>query len=257
MLNKVEKSKLLTAITCILFILIDLGANFANQNLNGSYNVFLYFALKILPAISNNIVCTYIAKKAGYKPNMFWMLIANMYGILLPIVPDTGLYIGSIIQFLYPFVIVYVVYTFYEKRARDVPISRIKNSRYIGLTIIAIITFVLAYFVSGYFKYYAIAIASGSMQPKIYKGDVVIVDQEFEYQDLQVGQVIAYHYDNIIVVHRLVNIAKVDKDYYFYTKGDANMEQDNYIIYPDTIVGIVKYKVPYIGLPTVWLSELK
>lgn len=39
---------------------------------------------------------------------------------------------------------------------------------------------ILIYFVSGYFRYYAIAIASGSMETLISKGDVVIVDKEYK-----------------------------------------------------------------------------
>ena len=36
-----------------------------------------------------------------------------------------------------------------------------------------------------YFKYYAIAIASGSMEPKIYKGDVVVIVPILEASDLE------------------------------------------------------------------------
>ena len=49
---------------------------------------------------------------------------------------------------------------------------------------------------------------------------------------------------------------EIKGDYYFYTKGDNNENKDNYIIYPDTILGDVKVKIPYIGLPTVWLNQL-
>lgn len=256
MLNKTDKSKFLTIITCILFILMDLSTHFSRSSLDTNYNVFIFIALTILPIISNNVVCTYIAKKVGYKPNIFWLLVAGLYTAILPIVPNVGLYIESLIRFLFPFILMYNVYSFFEKRAHDIPISYVKKRLYIEIPLLALFVFMLAYFVSGYFRYYAIAVATGSMTPNINVGDVVIVDQKIDYKKLEVGEVIAYKYDKVVIVHRLCDMAVVGDDYYFYTQGDANENMDNYIIYPDMIIGTVNKKIPYIGLPTVWLNQL-
>lgn len=59
-----------------------------------------------------------------------------------------------------------------------------------------------------------------------------------------------------IVVHGVINIQKVSAELYFYTKGDANLTEDNYKIPEENIVGVVKAKIPWIGYPTVMLSEL-
>ena len=256
MLNKTEKSKILTIITCILFMLLDFSNRYTAGSLGSNYSKFIFIALTLLPIISNNVACTYIAKKVGYKPNVLWMLVAGLYQPLLPFIPDAGPYIESLIRFVFPFVLMYNVYLFFEKRAKDIPISYVKKRRFIEIPLIAVIVFVLAYFVSGFFRYYAIAIATGSMRPNINVGDVVIVDQHYNYKKVKVGDVIAYKYDGVIVTHRLCNIIVIGEDYYFYTKGDANEDKDNYAIYPKTIVGIVKKKIPYIGLPTVWLNQL-
>ena len=256
MLTKTENSKVLTIATFIIFVLLELSPRFASANTSGMRSKFMFIALTMLPVISNNIVCTYIAKKVGYKPNILWLLVATMYTVFIPIAPNDGVYLQSLIQFLYPYVLMYSVYKFYKKREDNVPISYIKKRIYIEIPILAMIVFGLAYFVSGFFRYYAIAVATGSMYPNINVGDVVIVDQHRDYKDLEVGQVIAYKYENVVVVHRICDILVVDKDYYFYTKGDNNEQKDNYIIYPETILGDVKFKIPYIGMPTVWLNKL-
>ena len=255
MLYKTEKSRLLTLLTLFLFILLELSVSFANSTLTSNYNVFMFTALSILPIISNNVACTYIAKKVGYKPNVLWILVAKLYTVFLPIVPNTGDYILALIQLLFPFVLIYNTFKFFKKREKDIPISYIKNKLYIQIPVLALIVGVLVYFVSGHFRYYAVAIATGSMLPKIQVGDVVIVDQQKEYTKLNEGEIIAYKYNGIVVVHRLHEIVKIKDEYYFYTKGDANEEVDNYIVYPDSILGNVKFKIPWIGLPTVWLSK--
>ena len=131
-----------------------------------------------------------------------------------------------------------------------------KKRVYIEVPTLAIIVFVLAYFVSGYFRFYAVAIASGSMLPNIKVGDVVIIDQHKDYKDLKVGDVIAFKHKGLIMAHRVYDIVVVKDDYYFYTKGDANEDKDNYATHPEDILGEVNVKVPYIGLPTVWLNKL-
>ena len=113
----------------------------------------------------------------------------------------------------------------------------------------------LVYFYSGYFRFYAIAIASGSMEPKVKKGDVVIVDKNSTYELLEEGKIIAVRKDNVIVVHRIVKKIKLNNSYIYYTKGDANNNIDDYMIDEGMFIGEVKYKVPYIGYPTVWFSE--
>ncbi len=256
MLNKTEESKILTIITCILFIMIDIANRFTSSSIATSYNTFIFLALTILPIISNNIVSTYIAKKVGHKPNIMWLLVAGLYNVLLPIIPASGLYIESLIRFLFPFILMYNVYAFFEKRAKNIPISYLKKRNYIEIPALALFVFILAYFVSGFFRYYAVAVATGSMRPNIQVGDIAIVDQHIDYKKLEVGEVIAYKYNNVVVVHRLVDIVKVGNEYYFYTKGDANEDRDNYVIYSNTIIGRVNKKIPYIGLPTVWLNEL-
>ena len=111
----------------------------------------------------------------------------------------------------------------------------------------------MIYVVSGYFRYYMVAVASGSMEPKLSKGDVVIIDKKFN--KCNKGDIIAYYYEKKIIIHRVYKIIKTDNEYFIYTKGDANNNYDNYKITNDMIVGIVKFKIPLVGYPTVLLNE--
>ena len=256
MITKSQKSKYLLFITFVIFVLIDVTNNINSSDFGSYYGGFIFFAVNLLPAISNNIVANYIVKKVGYKNNILWLLIAGLYANLLPIVPNTGLYVGSMIKFLFPLIILYNIYLFWEKKSNNVPTRDSEGKNYLVVSSLLVFIAVLVYFTSGYFRFYIIAIATGSMTPNIYKGDIVVIDKKFDYSSLRVGQVIAYKYENKIIVHRLVNIVNTDDTYYFYTKGDANNADDNYVIYEDTVIGVVNVRIPYIGLPTVWLNEL-
>ena len=127
-----------------------------------------------------------------------------------------------------------------------------------ALIIPTFIIIILVYFTSGYFTYSSLAIASGSMEKVLSKGDVVIIKNIFNnYDVLKEGQIIAYKYENVIVVHRIIKILDEKDKKYIYTKGDANLQPDNYVVLEENVIGIVKFKIPFIGLPTVWLNNIQ
>ena len=144
-------------------------------------------------------------------------------------------------------------------KARDEEIDRYYQKRHYGFLILSgIITVVLVYFTSGYFRFWSIAVASGSMYPVIRKGDVVIIEKlnTSDYSKVKKGDILAFTYDKVTIVHRVINIVKENNHYYFYTKGDANRHEDDFVIEEEMVIGVVNVKIPLIGMPTVWLNEL-
>lgn len=254
---KSDNNKILLVITCILFSFLDVTTALSQVNFNNYYNVFIFIALSLLPAISNNILCTYIALKSGYKPNILYLLVMNLYGYLLPIVPNPNEYIKSIIELIIPILLLWRITVFFNKEKDEIVRRDYKKKNEFLLILPTLVIIVIVYFTCGYFKYYALAIATGSMEPNIKKGDVVIVEKVDKiYNDIKVGDVIAFKHNNIVIVHRVIKKINSKYGYYFYTKGDANSNADDYKISEEMIVGIVNIKIPFIGYPTVLLSEL-
>lgn len=254
---KSEGNIVLTILTCILFIFLDVTNPIFYNGFASKYDTFIFFALTFLPAVSTNIVCTYLSYKVGYKPNLLYLLVVNLYQYILPIVPNPNEYLASLVKFLLPILLGYKLTGFFHLTS-DEDIERdYKKGSVAALIISSIMVIVLVYFTSGYFHYYALAIASGSMEKVISKGDVVIIEKlDKKYEELEEGQVIAYKYQGVLVVHRIVNIIEEKGDYYVYTKGDANAKEDNYVVKQETILGTVRLVLPYVGLPTVWLNEI-
>lgn len=254
---KSEGNKILMILSCILFIFLDVTNPIFYNGFSSKYDTFIFFALTLLPAISTNIVCSYLTFKVGYKPNILYLLVMNLYQYLLPLVPNPNEYIASIIRFLLPILLGYKLSGFFNLTAdQEIDRNYNKTSAW-SLIVPTILVAVLVYFTSGYFRYYAVAIASGSMEKTISKGDIVVIEKiDKQYDKLEKGQVIAYTYHGVLVVHRIVNIIEDKGEYYVYTKGDANAKEDNYVVEQDTIMGTVEFVIPYLGLPTVWLNEM-
>ncbi|MBR1416820.1 MAG: signal peptidase I [Bacilli bacterium] len=256
MLVKSEGSKLLIIITTIFFIIFEVAGQVNDSIFTSPYSAFTFFAVTIIPIISANIYSSYVSYKAGYKPIILYLLIMNLYVYFVPIIPNPNEYFYSIIYLVVPMIFLYNIYRFFLKDRDEDVLREYHKKRILPLIIPTIIVIFLVYITSGYFYYHAIAIASGSMTPNINKGDVVVIEKYDNFENIEIGQVIAYKKANIIVVHRLIKKLKIDGKYYFYTKGDNNDAPDNYEITEDMFIGIVNIKVPYIGYPTVWVNSL-
>lgn len=255
MLCKADGNKVCTIIVVIVMILFHISNQYYYASFNSNRDILKFIALILLPTISKDISYSYISKKMGYKPVIVFDLIFSLYMYLLPIIPNLNEYLTSIIYILTPVLFAFRILRFFVKKEdHQIPSSYQKKRLKSSIIPIGIILLMI-YFYSGYFRFYAIAIASGSMNPAIKKGDIVIVDQKYSYQDLEKGQVIAYRKNNIIVVHRIEKKLHFRDSYVYYTKGDANNHVDDFVIEEDMIVGKVNYKISYIGYPTVWINE--
>ena len=114
-------------------------------------------------------------------------------------------------------------------------------------------------FVLGLFRNEPIAIVSNSMVPAFSRGDVVVVRKidVDETDKLKVGDVLQYETDGRFVVHRIVKIKENDDGaLVFTTKGDNNNAPDTNPVTESQIRGVVKYVIPKIGYPSVWLNDV-
>jgi signal peptidase I len=89
-------------------------------------------------------------------------------------------------------------------------------------------------------------VKSGSMEPSIMTGAVVVIKEMPTYS---IGDVITFTSENseIPTTHRIVGTEKVDGVEYFISKGDANEERDTDPVFLKNIVGRVMVDVPYVG----------
>ena len=252
--NNIKK---LTIIT-ILFIIFDIITGLSLYSFSNIDHIFEAIGLLILPSISKEILCTYLVTKSDYKTTITYCLIQEVLTFFLPITPAFTTYIESVVSISLPILILLFIDKRLEKYEKTKSKRTISKTRlYIKLPIILILIILVA-LVSGLFKYKLIAIGSESMTPTIKKGDAVVIQKisEEEFLRLEEGNIIAFKQDGRIIVHRINKITLQQDSIKIITKGDANKEEDNYEITYDNLEGIINLKIPYIGLPTIWVKEL-
>jgi signal peptidase len=92
-------------------------------------------------------------------------------------------------------------------------------------------------------------VLSGSMEPALSPGDVVIVDAS---GPVKVGDVITYRTgaDTVPTTHRVVGV----QDGGYETKGDANGNADAGLVGPEAVIGQVVLTIPVVGHVILWAN---
>lgn len=210
--------------------------------------------MTIIPKIAYHTLYSYITYKVSYVPTLIIRIVFSLYIYVLPIFPNLGNYITAILGIIYPYIVYKMIsksIRYYDKSDRYLVSIRRKYIYFPAILVLII----LVTLISGIGKYQLIAIGSGSMEPIIYRGDAVLYKKIENYDDIKIGMVLAYKKEGVLITHRVVGVNKKNNSYVFKTKGDNNLEVDNYDISQNEIVGIVIYNIKYVGYPTIWLNE--
>ena len=208
----------------------------------------------VFPYLFRNIFLTYCTYYFGKRNSILYHLLMAVPNYILPVFPDLGDYVSSVILLLHPLIL--LIYTsdsiFYKNDIiRDTYIYQKyqKISKYI-YAIIIFLLLIMVYFVSDLGRFTVLAIGSESMKGTVDKGDVVFIDKKL--RKYKKGEILAVNIDGTVIVHRII---AVNKDNTYVTKGDNNNGNDNWIVKEDMIKGSANFYIKYIGWPTVKLSE--
>ncbi len=220
-----------------------------------SFNNFMdLVASTMFPAIISNLLYHYISKRYGYYPNIVYRLITSLYVYIIPITPKISDSLTSFINLMVPIAIFLFIDSLYEKKARYALDKNSKLALPITIIAVAIMLFTVMV-VSNQFFIGAYVIATDSMTGELNKGDAAIYER-YDDQIVTEGQVIAFEKDGRVVIHRVVDIQIINGQTRYFTKGDVNEDKDSGFIYGSNIIGLVNFKIPYLGYPTLWLRSL-
>lgn len=101
------------------------------------------------------------------------------------------------------------------------------------------------------FGYRFYIIMSGSMEPDIRTGDMIITKESDNYK---IGDVIAFKDANFVTAHRIVEISTEDGEKIFKTKGDNNNTADRNLVKSQQIKGKIVNKIPKVGKAVLYLK---
>lgn len=117
------------------------------------------------------------------------------------------------------------------------------------LILVAVILVAIGIILAPRFGWQIAAVYSGSMEPAITVGSLVVV-QPVAPQTIKEGDVITYAPPtdtSLRVTHRVIEVVEDEYGLMFRTKGDANEDLDAYGVPAQNVAGRVWLSVPYAG----------
>jgi signal peptidase len=212
----------------------------------------------LFPALISNLLYNYLSKRYGLYPNLSFRAITVLYAYVIPVVPGISDSLTNFCNLFLPIVIYLFIDSLYEKKRRYAlgNASHLRRILSKVLTVVVVIIMIgTMMLISNQFYFGAYVIATDSMTGELNRGDVAIYES-YQGQYFPEGQVIVFEQDNDMIVHRVVDIQIINGITRYYTKGDANEDNDAGYITDADIVGLAEYKIPFVGYPTLWLRSL-
>ena len=246
-----DYSKVLTFINMVLIDLIIYVKVYSIDDLNTFMTIlgFISFA-----SISSCLFYNYYSNRFGIYGIIAYRLITVLYVYFIPIIPNMYIYFRSFLRMLYPYVMYLVLEATYGKTNYAVSYYN-KRRNIFWITNLIIIMAMFTMLISCEYKYGIIVVGSGSMSGTINVGDAVLY-KSYTNQNIKSGDIIIFKKNDIKLIHRVVKVESVNDEIRYYTKGDANSTEDNFYSVDDDIMGILIFRIRYIGIPTLWLNDL-
>ena len=238
-------------VVVISLYLAVLQVNFTKLSIVRSYeDLFICLAQDIMPKVSLSFLMTTVCLAGGSIPCIYYMCINKIFMFVFPFLPSLPWVAESVIGIAYPIILSMFIWEEYKILSHLKPSTQKENIFSFSASLIFLVAF--SWFVVGVFPIYPSVILTGSMEPLIYPGDVVLIRKlmaEEEVYKLREGDIINFKMGDITITHRIKEIKSDEAgNLSIITKGDNNDSEDNWVVPPNDLVGTIEKVVPKIGL---------
>lgn len=214
------------------------------------------FAEFVGPGFAENLFAVYLVYLGGPLASIIYLGITQGFHWLSPILPDLKWITTALIGILCPMFFLMLLQSSYNSANRSTRKRDQTKENPTSWIITSIISIGVIWFAVGVFPIYPSVIATGSMEPIIEPGDIILVKKIVDMEGINAlneGEVIQFKRDSILISHRIVEVVNDDiEGLQFRTKGDNNSAVDTKLVKPQDVKGTIEYTVPKIG----WLTLL-
>jgi signal peptidase len=205
-----------------------------------------------LPSLAESLLATFLALLAGPVPALLYRGILQAFWWFSPVLPDLPWMFKGLIGTALPIVGLVLINSLYSPQTGPKKGRRAESGSITGWIITTVAAVGIIWFTVGLFPFQPALVGSGSMEPKMYPGDVVII-AKVPADNIVVGDVIQFRVpEGITVMHRVIKIQETESGgKTFITKGDANDEPDSEPVIPDNVVGKAVMTIPKVGWASV------
>lgn len=225
----------------------------------GSFNTvpaMLTFLLKFFfPSLITNLFLSYLVYREGIFSSLLYKLPFLFVYLLTPVFPANNYAILCVVELIVPLFIYFKIEKDYFTQIKYSLKERFSGFEKVRFLIFVFIIVAIVSFNSGVYPLKPVVIVTGSMEPVIKRGDVVVYEK-INYEEIVIGDIIVYNLDKVKVIHRVIDIQKTNKyGRVLITKGDNNVTKDSESVLRKQVVGKVVSVIAKVGYPAIAFNE--
>ncbi|ABR46719.1 peptidase S26B, signal peptidase [Alkaliphilus metalliredigens QYMF] len=225
-------------------------------NLSGHVDIVKFIAQYLAPGFAQNILATYLVFIGGPLTSIIYLGITQGFHWLSPILPNLKWITTALIGILCPVFCLMSMQGIYNGTTKK---NRRKDEESsLSWMITSVISIGIIWFAVGVFPVYPSVIATGSMEPMIKPGDIILVKKIVDMEgidNLKTGDIIQFKKGRILISHRITEVVEGNEGIAFSTKGDNNSSEDSDLVMPEQLKGRIVNVVPKIGWPTLLIKS--
>ena len=212
--------------------------------------LFIYVMQVLLPAFTEQILLGIFVYYGGRKAAFFYAAQLAAFEWYFPVAVSLNWLVSMFLGMGIP---VFLGMLLSEKMQEKKHLKKKENVYIDSAVVVGCIA--ILWFFAGVFPVYPSVVLTGSMQPYVFAGDMILVKKIHtpeEVEALKEGEILFFTQGNVKVSHRIIHIDK--EKLTFQTKGDNNSEADRKAVKAEEIKGKVIGKVRKVGLLVVWIK---
>lgn len=229
--------------------------------LNSLQGLVQFIAEFLAPKFAHNIFASYLVFLGGPLLSLIYLGTIEGFHWFSPILPDLKWLTSALLGILCPIFFFIVLQNIYQSIDKQIKQRDQSDGQLVGWILTSIFSIAIIWFAVGVFPIYPSVIATGSMEPMIKPGDMILVKKVYSMDDiegLKKDDVIQFKRDTILITHRIIDIKEdEDQGLYFRTKGDNNSAADSEPVRAEDVKGKIVHVIPKIGWPTLLLRSNK
>jgi signal peptidase len=220
-------------------------------------SIVKFIAQFFLPEFSKNFLATYLVFLGGPVSSLIFLGTLETFNWLSPILPDLQWITAASVGILTPAFMFTTMQGMFQVESKQRRMSDMKKEGLASFIVTILLSVGIVWFAVGVFPVFPSVVVTGSMEPMIYPGDVILIKKSTDIKEIQVGDVIYFKRDDIMISHRITEIIEKDGVPKYRTKGDNNNTADIQLVNPEQIKGEVIKVVPNVGWPTLLIKSSK
>jgi signal peptidase len=254
-LNNFKKEFIYLKIIIISILIGLLNTNLAIFTSKSSKSdIIIYTFSEFLPKMIFSFVASYLVIMGGALYSLIYVLITNMVFIIIPVLPNLTWILKSFIGITIPLCTIFILQYIYSKMLNKNKLKDRKKENYFSWVLTGLISVSIVWFTIGVFPIYPSVIITGSMEPLIKPGDMVIV-KKIEGENAKMNDIVEFRSDNVSVFHRIIDVENINGNREYVTKGDNNSNPDSSNVKYEDVKGKVLFVIPKMGLPTLFIRD--